>query len=132
MHDGRMGIRGVAVIILYSHRGQRGIKRETPRMYAMATRWTFKAGSGEEVLGVTRDEVVPVLEAQRGYLRTVIVQTGSNSFLSLVCWETEDDARRAMTHLAALAIRHLGHLVRDVERLPGPVVYEQVAQGSCL
>jgi hypothetical protein len=99
-------------------------------MYAMATRWTFKPGSGEEVLGVTSDEVMPVLEAQQGYLRSVIVQTGPNSFLSLVCWETEEDARRALTHLASLVIRHLGHLVRDVERLPGPVVYEQVGQGS--
>lgn len=98
-------------------------------MYAMATRWAFKAGSGEEVFGATKDEVMPALEAQRGYLHSVIVRTGTNSFLSFVYWETEDDARRAMSDLSPLVIRHLGHLVRDVERFHGPVVYERVGEG---
>ncbi len=99
-------------------------------MYAMATRWAFKAGSGEEVFGATRDEVMPALEVQPGYLHSMIVRTGTNSFLSFVCWESEDDAKRAMADLASLVIRHLGHLVREVERFHGPVVYGWTGQGS--
>ncbi|MGH8989247.1 MAG: hypothetical protein ACRDXC_11770 [Acidimicrobiales bacterium] len=89
----------------------------------MTTRWTFKPGSAEEAFGVTKDEVLPVLEARQGYLDTAIVQTGTNSFLSFVRWECEDDATQALMGLAPLVIRYLGHLVRDVERFSGPVVY---------
>lgn len=94
-------------------------------MYAMATRWTFKAGSGEEVFGINRDEVFPALHAQPGYVRSVIIRTGNDSFLTVVCWETEDDAKRAFAALAPVVIRHLGHLVRGVERVSGTVVYER-------
>jgi hypothetical protein len=101
-------------------------------MYAMATRWTFKAGSSADALGAMSDEVCPVLEAQQGYVYTVVVQTGADSFLSLVCWSTEEDAKRAMSRLALLTIRHLGPHVREVERIPGPVVYERLGRGSCI
>ncbi len=101
-------------------------------MYAMATRWAFKAGSAEEVFGATMDEVMPALEAQPGYLHSLIVRTGANSFLSFVCWESEDDAKRALSDLASLVIRHLGHLVRDVERFQGPVVDGRPGEGMAM
>ncbi|HTX62195.1 MAG TPA: hypothetical protein VMD28_01045 [Acidimicrobiales bacterium] len=97
-------------------------------MYAMATRWTFKVGSGEEVFGVNQDEIMPALDEQPGYVRSVVVRTGTDSFLSLVCWETEDDAKRAAAVLTPLLIRHLGHLVRGVERVGGTVAYERWAR----
>ncbi len=99
-------------------------------MYAMATRWVFKAGSSGDVLGAMRDEVWPAVEAQRGHVCTVVVQTGTDSFLSLVCWSTEEDAKRAMSNLASLVIRHLGPHVREVERIPGSVVHQQLGRGS--
>jgi hypothetical protein len=99
-------------------------------MYAIATRWTFKEGSGEEALGINKDDVMPAVESQPGYVHTVIVQTGSDSFLSFICWETEDDAKRTLEDLSSLVIRHLGHLVRDFERVPGTVVYEAYASGA--
>jgi hypothetical protein len=100
----------------------------TPGMFVMATRWTFKAGSSEEVLEVTRDEVMPFLEARQGYVQSMIVRTSTSSFLSIVVWETEEDGKRAVADLAPLVLRHLGHLVRDLERFSGPVVYDRVSQ----
>lgn len=96
-------------------------------MYAMAAHWTFKAGSFEEALDVTRDEMVAALKEMPGFVRGFIVKTGADSWLSVMCWDTEDDAKRAMAELAPIAIRHVGHLMRGVERLPGPVVYEYEA-----
>lgn len=52
-------------------------------MYATATRWTFKPGSSDDVLGAMNDEVWRVLEAQQGHVYTVVVQTGTGSFLLL-------------------------------------------------
>ncbi len=96
-------------------------------MYAIATRWTFKVGSGEEALGINKDEVMPAVESQPGHVHTVIVRTGPDTFLSCVCWETEDDAKRTVADLSPLLIRHLGHLVRGVEPVSGTVVYQACA-----
>jgi heme-degrading monooxygenase HmoA len=93
-------------------------------VYAMVTRWAFKTGSGEEAMDITTQDVMPAVEKQPGYVRSVVVRTGADSFVSVACWETEDDAKRAMAQLAPLVIRQLGRLVRDVERVSGTVVYE--------
>jgi hypothetical protein len=110
--------------ILYSREDHKGTKRRDLSMYAMITRWTFKSGSIDEAIDVNRDVVMPAVQAQPGFVRSLIVRTGTESVLSVVCWETEEDAKRAMTDVAPIAIRHIGYLVRDVERVPGTVVYD--------
>jgi quinol monooxygenase YgiN len=97
-------------------------------MYVMAAHWTFKPGSSEEVIDIARDVVMPTLEARPGFVRSTLVQTGQDSFLSFVGWADEEDAKLALAEMAPLMIRHLGHLIRDVERLPGTVVYEHWAE----
>jgi hypothetical protein len=96
-------------------------------MYASAAHWTIKEGSAPEALGIYEDDILPALEALPGFARSLIVQTGTDSFLSVACWDTEDDAKRAFGTLAPLSIRFLGHLVRGVERFPGQVVYERTS-----
>lgn len=93
-------------------------------MYAMAALWTFRAETVEEALYVHKKKVMPALEARPGYVRSLIVRSGRESLLSVVCWDSEDDATRAMEEIVPLVIKHLGHLVRGVERFPGPVAYE--------
>lgn len=99
-------------------------------MYASAAHWTIKAGSAEEALGIYEDDVMPTIETLPGFVRSCVVQTGAESFLSVVLWASEDDAKRAFAHLASLSIRLLGHLVRGVERFPGPVVFERTASSA--
>ncbi len=97
--------------------------------YVMAAQWTFKSGSGDDALDVSRDDVIPVLEACRGHLRDVVVRTGQDSLLSMVWWETKEDAERAAADLAPVMIRHLGPLLRKMERFHGPVAYERLPTG---
>lgn len=96
-------------------------------MYATAALWTFKAETVDEALYAHKSKVMPVLQAQPGYVRSVLVRTGPDSLLSLVCWATEDEAKSALAEVAPLLVRHLGHLVRGVERHPGPVMAEGYA-----
>lgn len=90
-------------------------------MFATVTRWTFKAGSEDEVRRVNTDVLVPMLAKQPGFAHYYAVHTGPEQWTTVVLWQSQHDAQQAYGQVGQSIIELQGHLTLEADRREGPV-----------
>ena len=84
---------------------------------------TFQPGTADEALRRVREQFVPLLQRQPGFLAYEIVRTGEDTALFIHVCETKAQAEAALQAVAGWARDNLGDMVLAVEHHIGELVF---------
>lgn len=99
-------------------------------MFATLTHWTFKPGSEDEVRRVNTEILVPMLAAKEGFLQYYAVHTGADRWMTVLIWNSQEEAERAYQDVSPSIREQQGHLTVGMERFAGIVDLAVAAQVS--
>lgn len=83
----------------------------------------FKPGMADEALRRTREEFVPLLQAQSGFLAYDIVRTGPDTAVFIHTCATAEEAEAATRQVIDWARANIAGMIESVERHTGEVIF---------
>src|SRR5579885_2367175 len=84
--------------------------------------YTARPGDLDHVVERARDEVIPMLEAEFGFRRYVVVRADPNMLVSITGWDTHEQAQLAARRLSAWVAEVMGTTLGSVENHVAEVV----------
>ena len=95
--------------------------------YASINIFTVRPGAMEAFVALQRDEFLPLLREQPGFLAFELVRTGNDTGVATLWWASEEARRAATPDLTAWVEQHLEPFIVALDNPAGPVV---VASGD--
>jgi hypothetical protein len=83
------------------------------------------SGTAEEAVGIARKEIVPLFEAQPGFVRYEVGTLDDGGVVSFSIWETTDEAQHAVDLAASYVQEHLADRVKLREEHLGNVAWDE-------
>jgi quinol monooxygenase YgiN len=83
----------------------------------------FRPGTADEALRRTREEFIPLLRKQPGFIAYDIIRTGPDEALFIHTCETKEHAEAALQSVVAWAQANLANMIVSVDRHVGELVY---------
>jgi hypothetical protein len=90
--------------------------------YASVNVFTLHSGEMSNFILLQRDAFLPLLAQQPGFIDFEIVQTGPDTGVATLWWDSEDARRLATPALSAWVGEHLDPLFAKLDNPAGPVV----------
>jgi heme-degrading monooxygenase HmoA len=90
--------------------------------YASINVFTVRPGAMEAFVALQRDEFLPLLREQPGFLAFELVRTGDDTGVATLWWASEEARRAATPGLTAWVEQHLTPFVVALDNPAGPVV----------
>ncbi|MDB5077817.1 MAG: hypothetical protein JWO42_3996 [Chloroflexi bacterium] len=90
--------------------------------YASINVFTLNAGEMSNFITLQREAFLPLLSRQRGFVAFELVQTGPDTGVATLWWESEDARKSATPALSAWVEQHLDPLFAKLDNPAGPVV----------
>jgi heme-degrading monooxygenase HmoA len=84
--------------------------------------FTLHSGEMRNFVQLQREAFLPLLAQQPGFVAFEVVQTGPDTGVATLWWESEDARRSATPALSAWVEEHLDPLLAKLENPAGPVV----------
>ncbi|MGH2387451.1 MAG: antibiotic biosynthesis monooxygenase family protein [Chloroflexota bacterium] len=91
-------------------------------IYASVNIFTVRATEWDSFLTLQRDQFMPLLRLQPGFLDFEVVRTGPGSGVAILWWESEGARDTAAPELHEWVSRHLDPYFVTLENPSGPVV----------
>lgn len=85
--------------------------------------YKFAPGAADRVVARAREGFLPILKAQPGFVRYVIVKTGEDSGVSYTGWASKSQAEEAIDKAATWVKANLADLVGSVQNHVGEVLW---------
>jgi hypothetical protein len=83
----------------------------------------FRPGTADEALRRTREELIPLLREQPGFIAYDIVRTGPDEALFIHTCQTKEEAEAALQRVVAWAQANISDMIVLVHRHVGELVY---------
>jgi hypothetical protein len=84
--------------------------------------FTVRKQEWESFLALQRDQFIPLLRLQPGFLEFEITRTGSGSGVAILWWESEDARAAATPRLHEWVSRYIDPYLLTLDNPSGPVV----------
>lgn len=84
------------------------------------------SGTTEEAIEIARKEMIPLYEAQPGFVRYEVGTLDDGGIVSFSVWETADEARRAIELAAEWVKENLADRIKLREEHTGHMSWEEV------
>jgi len=91
--------------------------------YASINVFSVRAGDMGAVVALQRDEFVPLLRQQPGFLAFELVRSGDDTGVATLWWASEEARRAATPRLTAWVEQHLAPFFVALDNPAGPVVF---------
>ena len=87
--------------------------------------YDMTSGTAKEAIEIARDRVIPLFEAQPGFVRYEVGSLDSGGVASFSVWETEDEARRAEEVAAEFLKENLADRMKLREEHTGDLAWDE-------
>ena len=87
--------------------------------------YDMTSGTAEEVIDIARNGMIPLYEAQPGFVRYDVGILDSGGVVSFSVWETEDEAQRAIELAAGWVKENLADRIKLREEHTGSMSWEE-------
>ena len=87
--------------------------------------YDMTSGTAEEVIDIARNGMIPLYEAQPGFVRYDVGILDSCGVVSFSIWETEDEAKRAIELAAGWVKENLADRIKLREEHTGSMSWEE-------
>ena len=89
--------------------------------------YDMTSGTAEEAIEIARDRVIPLFEAQPGFVRYEVGVLDNGGIASFSIWETADEAQRAVELAADFVKENIANRVRLRDEHTGDVAWDDPA-----
>ena len=87
--------------------------------------YDMTSGTADEIMDLARREMIPLFEAQPGFVRYDIGTLDNGGIVSFSIWETEDEAVRAEEVAADWVAKNIASRVKLREEHTGSIAWDE-------
>jgi heme-degrading monooxygenase HmoA len=87
--------------------------------------YDMTSGTAEEVIDIARSGMIPLYEAQPGFVRYEVGTLDNGGVVSFSIWETADEAQRAVALAASWVKENLADRIKLREEHTGDMAWDE-------
>ena len=87
--------------------------------------YDMTSGTADEIMDLARREMIPLFEAQPGFVRYDVGTLDNGGIVSFSIWETEDEAVRAEEVAADWVAKNIASRVKLREEHTGSIAWDE-------
>ncbi|MGO8949087.1 MAG: antibiotic biosynthesis monooxygenase [Ktedonobacterales bacterium] len=85
--------------------------------------YKFSSGTADEAIAKAKAGLLPIYQAQPGFVGYGVVKTGDDAGVSISIWQTQDQAQAAVQTAGSWVQANIAGMVESVQNLVGDLVF---------